>query len=128
MRRFKRKTALFPEIYSAVSRWPATIREVDDVITARYCGFDNAQDYYTRSGAANVIDKIAVPTLIIHAEDDPFIRLLPATRAKVRTNQNVKLLATQHGGHCAFLANPNGYDGRWAERHIVYFFQHYGMV
>jgi uncharacterized protein len=28
---------------------------------------------------------------------------------------------TAHGGHCAFLAEPNGYDGRWAEKTIVDF-------
>ena len=127
MRRFKRKSALFPDIYKRVERWPASIREFDDVITARYCGFESADDYYARAGASRVVDKIAVPTLVIHAQDDPFIRLLPQTRAKMLANQQITLLETLHGGHCAFLAQPNGYDGRWAERQIIHFFRHYGM-
>lgn len=127
MRTFERKRKLFPDIYKKVERFPATIREFDDVITARYCGFAGAQDYYTRAAAARVIDRIALPTLMIHSADDPFIRLLPETRARIVANPHIALLETTHGGHCAFLAQPNGYDGRWAERQIVRFFRHHGM-
>ncbi len=127
MRRFKRKSILHPDLYKKVSRWPGSIREFDDVVTARYCGFESADDYYHRAAAARVIDKIAVPTLILHAEDDPFIRFLPETRARMEANPNVTLLETSYGGHCAFLAEPNGYDGRWAERQVIHFFRHHGM-
>ncbi len=127
MRRLRRKVALFPKIYQMPSRRPRTIREFDDVVTARYCGFTGAQDYYTRSAAARVVDKIAVPALVIHAQDDPFIRLLPETRAKILANPHITLLEPEHGGHCAFLTHPNGYDGRWAERQIIHFFLYHGM-
>ena len=121
MRRYKRKAAMFPHIYKEVARYPRSIREFDDVITARYCGFAGAEDYYTRAAAARVIDRIAVPTLIIHAQDDPFIRILPDTRSKILANANIKFIETAHGGHCAFLAPPNAHDGRWAELQIVSF-------
>ena len=126
MRRYRRKQELLPDVYKEV-KWPATIREFDDIITARYCGFLGAQDYYDRAAAARVVDKISVPALVIHADDDPFIRLLPETRIKMQENKFVTLLETKHGGHCAFLAHANGYDGRWAERQIIRFFQHNGM-
>jgi predicted alpha/beta-fold hydrolase len=128
MRRYHRKRALFPKIYRQLERRPRSIREFDDIITARYSGFNDADDYYTRAGAARVVDKIAVPTLIIHAKDDPFIRILPETRAKLLANPQITLLETEHGGHCAFLAQPNGYDGRWAERQIIHFFERRGMA
>jgi predicted alpha/beta-fold hydrolase len=128
MRRYRRKQNLLPDVYQKVERWPRTIREFDEIITARYSGFAGAQDYYDRAAAARVVDKIAVPTLVLHAEDDPFIRLLPETRRKMRANPHVTLLETAHGGHCAFLAHANGYDGRWAERQIIRFFQHHGMA
>jgi predicted alpha/beta-fold hydrolase len=127
MRTFERKRKLFPDRYKRPERFPASIREFDDVITARYCGFQSAQDYYTRAAASRVIDKIALPTLMVHSTDDPFIRLLPETRARIRANRHITLLETPHGGHCAFLAQPNGYDGRWAERQIMHFFLHHGM-
>jgi predicted alpha/beta-fold hydrolase len=127
MRTYERKRKLFPDIYRKVERFPGTIREFDDVVTARYCGFENADDYYARASAASLIDKIAIPTLVVHAIDDPFIRLLPVTRAKMIANPNITFLETEHGGHCAFLAQPNGYDGRWAELQIMHFFRHHGM-
>jgi predicted alpha/beta-fold hydrolase len=127
MRTFERKRKLFPDLYKKVERFPVSIREFDDVITARYCGFEGAQDYYTRASAARVIDKITLPTLVIHAADDPFIRLLPETRARILGNPHIKYLEPAHGGHCAFLAQPNGDDGRWAERQIMHFFRHHGM-
>src|SRR5262249_57424957 len=114
-------------VYRKVERWPGSIREFDDIITAPYCGFTGADDYYHRAAAARVIDKIALPTLVVHAADDPFIRLLPETREKLLANPHITFLETAHGGHCAFLAQPNGYDGRWAERQIIHFFRHHGM-
>jgi predicted alpha/beta-fold hydrolase len=128
MRRYRRKARLFPDIYGEVSRWPTSIREFDDIITARYCGFSGADDYYTRAAAARVIDRIAVPTLVIHAKDDPFIRITTETRRKMAANHWITFLETDHGGHCAFLANPNGYDGRWAERQMMFFFRSLGLV
>jgi hypothetical protein len=127
MRTYERKRKLYPDRYKKVERYPGSIREFDDAITAHYCGFTGAQDYYTRASAARMIDKIALPTLIINAADDPFIRLLPETRAKIKANPNITFLETAHGGHCAFLAQPNGDDGRWAERQIMHFLLHHGM-
>jgi predicted alpha/beta-fold hydrolase len=127
MRRLRYKVSLFPDRYKMPDRWPRTIREWDHVVTARYCGFTGADDYYHRAAAARVVDKIAVPALIVHALDDPFIRLLPETRATIKANPNITLIETEHGGHCAFLAQPNGYDGRWAERQTIRFFLHNGM-
>lgn len=127
MRRYKRKAALFPDIYVREIAWPRSIREFDERITARYCGFASADDYYTRAAAARVVDRIAVPSLIIHAKDDPFIRLLPETRNRIGSNPKITLVETDHGGHCAFLAQPNGYDGRWAERQIISYFRQHGL-
>ncbi|HEV3038311.1 MAG TPA: alpha/beta fold hydrolase [Candidatus Angelobacter sp.] len=125
MRRYERKRGLFPETYAKPERRPRSIREFDDMITAPHCGFTGADDYYDRAAAARVIDKICMPTLVIHAQDDPFIRILPETRKKLEANPHITLLEPEHGGHCAFLAQPNGYDGRWAERRVVNFFQHF---
>ena len=87
-----------------------------------YCGFTGAADYYARSGAAIVLHRIAVPTTILHALDDPFIRLTSATRAKLEANPNLTLLEPAHGGHCAFLENATEtYDGYWAEHTLLAF-------
>ncbi len=127
-RRVLRKAGLYPEHYKIEQRdlrSMRSLRDFDDQITARYCGFRDAQDYYTRAASANVLDQIAVPTLVLHADDDPFIRVLSETREKLLHNPNITYVETSRGGHCAFLASPNGYDGRWAERQAIAFIQRY---
>jgi len=120
MRRFRRKVALFPHIYGAGGMGRIrSLRQFDDKIVARYCGFRDADDYYYRAASARVVDKIVVPSLIIRAEDDPFVRMLPETRAALLANPNILLVETRHGGHCAYLSRDQGDDIHWAEANLV---------
>ena len=121
--RYKRKAMLYPGIYaSRKSIGPVrSIREFDDKIVARYWGFRDADDYYDRAAAARVVDRIAVPALILHAQDDPFIRLQPETRAKLRANPHVTFVETRHGGHCAYLSRDPGNEIHWAEAAVIRF-------
>jgi predicted alpha/beta-fold hydrolase len=120
MRRFRRKAALYPHIYDAnkVGR-VRSLRQFDNQIVARYCGFRDADDYYYRAASARVIDKITVPTLILRALDDPFIRMLPETRAALLANPNILLVETPYGGHCAYLSQDEGEDIHWAEATVM---------
>jgi len=121
-RRLKYKSRLFPAVFDA-SRLQGvkSLRDFDDKITAYYSGFEGAVDYYARAAASNVVERIAVPTLILHAANDPFIRILPETRSKIRANPNIKFVETEDGGHCSFLGVRNGDDGYWAEQQVVKF-------
>jgi uncharacterized protein len=120
MRRFRRKAALFPHIYATEGVGPIrSLRQFDDRIVARYCGFRDADDYYYRAASARVVHRIEVPTLVIRAEDDPFVRLLPETRTALLANPNVLLVETRHGGHCAYLSRDRGNDIHWAEASII---------
>ena len=123
-RRIRRKASLYPGHFDTqYLRGVRSLRDFDNQITARYCGFLGAQDYYTRAASTRVLEHIAVPTLVLHASDDPFIRVLPDTREKLLRNPHVTYVETEGGGHCAFLAEANGYDGRWAERQAIAFIQ-----
>jgi predicted alpha/beta-fold hydrolase len=122
--RIKRKAKLFPGRYDLrYLKGVKTIREFDNEITARYSGFSSADDYYARASASRVVDQITVPTLVIHALDDPFIRMTRETRDKLEHNPQITFIETAQGGHCAFLAQPNGRgdDGRWAEKRLIDF-------
>ena len=125
LRRFRRKAMLFPRAYDANRATRIrSLRDFDERINAFYSGFAGADDYYHRAAAARVLDRIAVPTLILHALDDPFIRLTTESRDKSNANPHITLLETRHGGHCAFLAQPDtsrGYDGYWAEHTLLHF-------
>lgn len=120
--RLKRKAELFPGRYdTALLKKSWSIRSFDEHVTARYMGFAGADDYYAKASASLVVDRIAVPTLVVHADDDPFVEISAETQAKLDANPNITNLRTAHGGHCAFLAEPDGYDGRWAEKTVVEF-------
>jgi hypothetical protein len=129
-RRFRYKARFFPRAYDP-NRVVGigSLRDFDDRITAFYSGFASAEDYYFRAAAARVIDRIAVPTLIACALDDPFIRFTPQTLAALHANPHITLLQPKHGGHCAFLsrrdqANPDAShadDGYWAETTLLRF-------
>ena len=128
-RRFRRKVKLFPRDFD-ISRLRGinSLRAFDDRITAFYCGFTGADDYYARAAASNLIERIAVPVLFIHAANDPFIRLREATRSRILANPNITFIETDDGGHCAFLGESNGDgtdDGRWAEREVVEFLRRF---
>jgi uncharacterized protein len=124
-RRLRLKARHFPDKFDVSRlRGISSLRLFDDRITAYYCGFTGADDYYARAAAANVVDRIAVPTLIIHAKNDPFIRVQPETLRRISANPNITYIETDDGGHCAFIGESNGDgadDGRWAEREVVEF-------
>jgi predicted alpha/beta-fold hydrolase len=84
-------------------------------------------DYYARAAASNVVDRIAVPSFILHAANDPFIRLLPQTRAKILANPNIEFLEAGDGGHCSFIADVDGYDGYWAERQVIEYLRQFKL-
>lgn len=125
--RMRNKARCFPGQYDLSRlRGLNSLRDFDDKVTAFYSGFDGASDYYARAAAANVVDKIAVPAYILYARNDPFIRVTPDTRRKVEKNPNITFVETEDGGHCSFIAEPDGYDGHFAERAVVDFFASVG--
>lgn len=117
------KHKLFPELYdiSKISQ-VRTLRDFDEVYTSKAHGFAGADDYYQKSGSLNVIDRIRIPTLILHSEDDPFIPFAPLLHPSVAQNPFVLLVAPKRGGHVAFVSRKtNGEDRFWAENRIVEF-------
>ena len=122
-RRMVRKAHLFPEHFDVGRmRGMRSLRDFDDRITAYYCGFAGVDDYYDRASAAHVVGQIAVPALVLHAADDPFIRITENTRRKIAANPNITFRETEDGGHCAFVGSRNGIDdGYWVEAQIVEF-------
>jgi uncharacterized protein len=121
-RRMRHKASLFPDRYplDGLAR-VRSVREFDEVITARFCGFRNADDYYARSSARRIMNQIRVPTLIITAQDDPMVPFGSFLDPSIRSNANIALVATRYGGHCAFVSRDAGEERFWSEARIVEF-------
>ena len=123
-KRIRTNHKLYPEIYDLTGLDEVrTLKEFDDRFTARAHNFAGADDYYFRSSSIRVIDKVRIPTLIIHAEDDPFIPVAPLRDPLVTKNPFILLVAPPHGGHVAFVAaTRNGDEDRfWAENRVIEF-------
>ena len=117
---FQKKVKLYPDIFHLSHlRKFHSIREFDNDITAPYSGYRDADDIYASISSSRWLERIAVPTLVIQSNDDPFIRLLPATQEKVRKNPHIVFLETERGGHCGFLAQGRRW---WAEEAMEAFF------
>ena len=128
--RMRRKAAVVPGVFTLEPlRRIWTVRQFDEAYTAPHHGFRDAADYYYRASAMRVIDRIAVPALILTAEDDPFVPVGPFHDSIVTGNPQVTTIVTPHGGHCAFVEHArDGYDGYWAEEQVVRFVTSHATV
>jgi len=121
--RMRRKARLYPGKFDlSLLRRVCSVREFDDAITAKYCGFRDAADYYARSSALRVAGDIRVPTLIITAQDDPFVPYASFGNPTIVNNPCIRVIAPERGGHCAFISRHAGEARRWAEARIFEFF------
>jgi len=120
--RMRRKAQIFPDAFNLAGLWKIwSIRAFDDRYTAPHHGFAGASDYYHRASALRVIGRVARPALIISAADDPFVPPEIFGAPEIVDNPHITTLITPQGGHCAFIAAANGYDGYWAERTLIDF-------
>ena len=123
--RLRRKAALFPGKWDLKELDGITrLREFDDRYTAPDGGYASEADYYNRTGAHHVLGSIAVPALILTAQDDPFIPYSMFTGPLIQRHPRIRMIAPRHGGHCGFYHRAqSGEDPYWAENRIMDFLQ-----
>ena len=98
-----------------------TMLEFDDKITAPLHGFLDAVDYYQKSSSRQYLRHIAVPTLILHAKDDPFMTadVIPQHH---EVSPKVILELSEAGGHVGFVAGRYPWCPEyWLETRIATF-------
>jgi hypothetical protein len=119
--RFRAKARLYPRLYRTEGLvCVRTIREFDDAVTAPYCGFQGAADYYRRASSRPLLRLISLPAMLLTAQDDPMIPFASFTDPALRDNHQIALEAPRHGGHSAFIS-ANRRQRFWAETRIVEF-------
>jgi predicted alpha/beta-fold hydrolase len=119
----RRKQQLFPRLYRLDQRRRARrMWDFDDTVTAPHFGFRDALDYYTQASSLAYIPRIRIPSLIIAAQDDPFIPFAPFADPAIADNPNVLLVAPRYGGHVGFVGRRKPDEDRyWAENRAVEF-------
>ena len=98
----------------------STIREFDELYTAKMHGFDSWEDYYEQCSAKQFLSNIQTKTLIIHALDDPFMtsEILPNAD---EVSGFVTLDVTRHGGHVGFVGGTFKKPTYWLDKRVVAF-------
>lgn len=81
-----------------------SVREFDDLITAKAFDFGTAADYYATQSCQNFLASIRVPTLIVQAKDDPLIPPSLFAHPALSKNPCLHLLMVERGGHLGFLS------------------------
>jgi predicted alpha/beta-fold hydrolase len=94
--------------------------QFDDRFTAPRNGFDGAADYYKRNSSRIFLDEIAVPTLVIHALDDPIVPDEPYREYDWRRNRRLLPMLQPKGGHVGFHDRAGG---TWHDRATQSFFE-----
>ena len=98
-----------------------TFREFDDAATAPLHGFADAAEYYHLSSSARFLEAIRVPTLLLHAEDDPFLPPHALPRDAIARNPHLVPVITPRGGHVGFIGGPPWTPRFWAEAEAARF-------
>lgn len=106
--------------YDAIHR-ARSFREFDHAATAPLHGFESAADYYARSSSRPLLPRVRVPTLLIHALDDPFLPPSALPRDEVRDNPWLEAAWTPRGGHVGFIGGTPRRPDFWAERQAARF-------
>ncbi|MBY0505298.1 MAG: alpha/beta fold hydrolase [Bryobacteraceae bacterium] len=124
--RYRQRHQLHPEHYRphrdrlALLDQVRTVMDFDDQITAPYFGFGTATNYYATQSSGQYLPRIAVPTLVVQAQDDPLIPYSVYRQHDWVNYGALWLVAPAHGGHVGFLARQQ--PRFWVDHTILDFF------
>lgn len=92
-----------------------SIRDFDEAVTAPLNGFADAAEYYARSSSRGFLSTVRVPTLMVHAVDDPFLPPESIPRTEAAANGSLALCLSPNGGHVGFVRGTPWAPVFWGE-------------
>ncbi len=95
-------------------------KDFDDRYTAPIHGFKNAEDYWQQCSSKQFIPSIKIPTLIVNAQNDPFLADGCYPIEESNKNRHVSLEMPEHGGHVGFV-EFNRQNVYWSEKRTLHF-------
>jgi predicted alpha/beta-fold hydrolase len=94
------------------------LHEFDRVVQCASWGYPTEGAYYRDASSADSVLAIRIPTLTIHAKDDPIVCDAAVPYEEIRQNPYVVMCATSGGGHLSWFEMGGG---RWHMRSVVGF-------
>jgi predicted alpha/beta-fold hydrolase len=121
-RKIRDKAALLDDVIDVQAALRArSLWAFDDAATAPISGFADARDYYRRCSSGPRLPEIRTPTLILHAQDDPFQPADRLPQAAAHENPAITARFTRRGGHVGFVAGAPWAPRFWVEEEIARF-------
>ena len=114
-------STLMPKVPHQPGLHIRSLADFDNAYTAPLNGFADKDDYYQRAAAKPWLPDIATPTLLLNAQNDPFLpgRFLPQEH---EVSDSVYLLQPANGGHVGFVSGHGRGHLRWMPQAVLSFF------
>lgn len=90
------------------------IRDIDEALIRRMFGYSSVEEYYHQASCSRRLADVNVPLLLLSAADDPMTTSWVPLET-VRSNEQVILAYTKHGGHIAWHDEQNVRKSHWVE-------------
>lgn len=116
-----KKSLKFPdEVPTGILRKIKTLQDFDNFYTGPLHGFQDAHDYYEKNSALYYLENITIPTLLLNAQNDPFLseKCFPVSMA--RKLDKVWMEFPKYGGHVGFSPRKSE-DIYWSEKRAFEF-------
>ena len=94
-----------------------SFHDFDNLYTAPFHGFKDADDYYQKNSSRHFIKSIKTPTLLINALDDPFLSESCYPYKEAKENSFLTFEYPKYGGHVGFYAHAK----TWIEKRVIHF-------
>lgn len=99
-----------------------TLRELEEASICVAHGYKDGLDYYTRNNPAALLPRVSVPTLVIHAEDDPVVSISTLPLEAMQRNPHIYVAITRRGGHIGWGSGGLG-AASWTDSMAAHFMQ-----
>lgn len=96
--------------------------DFDNYYTSQLNGFKDAHDYYEKASSKPFLNSIKTPTLLINAQDDPFLSPSCFPTSAAKNNPYFYLMCPKNGGHVGFYEKETFH---WSEKQILNFIEQY---
>lgn len=127
-KKIRLKMAMFPgQLHDEGLDKMRTFREFDHAYTAPLHGFESGVEYWRLASSKPVLPRIAIPTLLVNARNDPFLAPPCFPEEAARINPNFHFEAPRSGGHVGFVSF-NARSEYWSETRAVEFIKNHAVI
>jgi uncharacterized protein len=105
-----------------------SLRDFDARVTVPMHGFASVSAYYEEAGAGPLLGQIELPSLVVHAEDDPMVPGSSVWPALRNASAKVEVAVLPRGGHLGFVTefSRSGLTRNDALARVLAFFAGHG--